>query len=54
MTASQAAELRRRWTQQASPACEHRDLRLEYTENGYLTGNYNCVTCGTAVVQVPK
>ena len=54
MTASQAAELRMKWAEQANPACEHRDLRLEHTETGYLTGNYNCVTCGSAVVQLPK
>ena len=54
MTVQQAAELRMKWTEQANPSCEHRDLRLEHTDFGYLTGNYDCVVCGFAVVQVPK
>ena len=50
MTTNQAAELRKKWEQQAnSPTCEHHDLELERSDNGYLTGNYNCVVCGKAV-----
>ena len=52
MTATQAAELRTKWNQRTdSPPCEHINLELEWTDTGYLTGNYNCIICGTAAAQ---
>jgi len=55
MTVSQAAELQMKWRERVNPPpCEHHDLKLERTDTGYLTGNYNCVVCGAAVFQVPK
>jgi hypothetical protein len=29
--------------------CEHQHLKLEETDNGYLTGNYRCIDCGEPV-----
>ena len=52
MTAIQAAELRKKWNQRMDPApCEHLNLELEWSDNQYLTGNYICIVCGTAVVK---
>lgn len=52
MTVSQAVELRLKWKERVNfPPCEHLDLKLERTDNGYLTGNYNCIVCGEAVAQ---
>ncbi len=50
MTMSQAAELRTKWMEREnSPPCEHLNLKLEWNDNGYLTGNYNCIVCGRTV-----
>ena len=39
----------RRWV---SPVkCKHVVLLLERSDNGYLTGNYVCTTCGEQVIQ---
>ena len=47
MTTSQAAALRVKWQQRDNPpACEHLNLELEWTDTGFLTGNYNCIVCG--------
>lgn len=47
MTTSQAAELRVKWKQRTdTPKCEHLNLELEWSDNGYRTGNYNCILCG--------
>lgn len=47
MTVTRAAELRMKWKEQVNPPpCEHHDLKLERTDTGYLTGNYNCIVCG--------
>lgn len=52
MTAAQAAELRIQWQQRVNrPPCEHIDLKLERTDTGYLTGNYNCIVCDETVIQ---
>ena len=52
MTTIQADELRSKWRRQVNPPpCEHQDLKLERTETGYLTGNYNCIVCGETVRQ---
>ena len=53
MTTTQAAALRQKWNQRTNQDCEHKMLELETSEQGYLTGNYNCVFCGAAVVQKP-
>jgi len=51
MTTSQAAELRVKWKQHVdAPACEHLNLELEWSDNGYLTGYYNCIVCGHPVL----
>ena len=55
MTTTQGAELRAKWRERINPPpCEHLTLKLERTETGYLTGNYNCTVCGEAVAQVNK
>ena len=52
MTMTQAAELRVKWKMRVDPPpCEHLNLELERSDNGYLTGNYNCIVCGEAVAQ---
>ncbi len=52
MTVTQAAELRVKWKQRVNPTpCDHLSLELERSDNGYLTGNYICIVCGTAVAQ---
>ena len=54
MTTTQAAALRVKWAQRRDqPKCEHLTLELEWSEGGYVTGNYNCIVCGSAVVQKP-
>jgi hypothetical protein len=54
MTTSQAAELRVKWQQREHPPkCEHLNLEL-WSDNGYLTGNYNCIVCGEAAAQKVK
>ena len=52
MTVAQAAELWMKWQERVNPQpCEHLTLELERSDNGYLTGNYICIVCGTAVAQ---
>jgi hypothetical protein len=52
MTATQAAELRVKWKQRVKPSpCEHLNLELERSDNGYLTGNYTCIVCGEVAAQ---
>jgi hypothetical protein len=54
MTTSQAAELRVKWQQREHPPkCEHLNLEL-WSDNGYLTNNYNCIVCGEAAAQKVK
>jgi len=49
---SQAATLRVKWNQRKDPpTCEHLNLELEWSDSGYVTGNYNCIVCGYPVVQ---
>ena len=55
MTTTQAAELRVKWNLRVDPPkCEHLNLELEWSDNGYLTGNYNCIVCGASVAQKHK
>jgi len=55
MTMSQAAALRVKWKQRNNPPkCEHLNLELEWSDTGYLTGNYNCIVCGEAVTTTQK
>ena len=50
MTTAQAAELRVKWNLRVDPPqCEHLNLELEWSDNGYVTGNYNCILCGESV-----
>jgi hypothetical protein len=49
MTKAQAFKLQATWHQMGSPFCDHLNLDLERTEDGYLTGNYRCLACGDAV-----
>ena len=52
MTTIQAAELRVKWKlRKDAPPCEHLNLELEWSENGYRTGFYDCIVCGERVVQ---
>lgn len=55
MTTTQAAELRLKWKEKArQPPCEHLNLELEWTENGFRTGYYSCIVCGEQVVRGPQ
>jgi hypothetical protein len=55
MTITQAAELRVKWQQRVDPLpCEHLNLEMEWSDNGYATGSYNCIVCGEAVVHKHK
>ena len=52
MTVTQAAELRMKWKPRVDPlSCEHLNLELEWSDNGYLMGNYNGIVCGTAAAK---
>jgi hypothetical protein len=52
MTRAEASAVREKWQQQvAPPACEHPNQELEVSEEGYLTGNYHCRTCGVPVAK---
>lgn len=52
MTATQAAALRMKWNERMDPQPgEHLNLGLERSDHRYLTGNYICIVCGTAVAQ---
>ena len=55
MTVTQAAELRMKWKPRVDPlSCEHLNLELEWSDNGYLMGNYNGIVCGTAAAKKNK
>jgi hypothetical protein len=55
MTITQAAELRVKWQQRVDPLpCEHLNLEMEWSDNGYSTGSYNCIVCGEAIVHKHK
>jgi hypothetical protein len=55
VTTAQAAELRVKWNLRVDPEeCEHLNLELEWSDNGYMTGNYNCILCGESVAQKPN
>jgi hypothetical protein len=52
MTKTEAAKLRKSWKMLGNPVkCKHVVLLLERSDNGYLTGNYVCTTCGAQVIQ---
>jgi len=52
VTTSQATELRVKWTQRVdAPPCEHLNLEREWSDNGYVTGNYKCIVCGEMVAR---
>ena len=52
MTKTEATKLRESWKLLPHPIkCEHIVLLLERSDNGYLTGNYICTTCGAEVMQ---
>ena len=52
MTKTEAAKLRKSWKLLGNPVkCKHVVLLLERSDNGYLTGNYVCTTCGEQVMQ---
>jgi hypothetical protein len=51
MTKTQAAELQAKWNRHVKypRLCEHRNIDMERSEDGYVTGSYRCTTCGDAV-----
>ena len=52
MTKTEAKRLRESWKKLDNPIkCTHMVLILERSDNGYLTGNYICTTCGTEIMQ---
>jgi hypothetical protein len=50
MTTTEAGRLQKRWITLKNPKCDHMVLLLERTDNGHLTGNYVCTTCGEEVM----
>lgn len=55
MNTTQAAELRVKWKERRELAmCEHLNLELEWTDNGFRTGFYDCIVCGEHVVRQPR
>ena len=54
MREDQAKIKREEWAAKGSPACEHRTLKLLYTVEHYITGDYVCVDCGECVGKVSK
>jgi len=51
MTDGEAQILRDTWTKWGDALCRHKNLELESTEDGYLTGNYHCTECGARVAK---
>ena len=54
MREDQANIKREEWAAKGSPPCEHRTLKLLYTVENYITGDYVCVECGEQVGKVLK
>jgi hypothetical protein len=50
---SEQAEGSMELTNPPSSDCKHLTLELEASHTGYLTGNYRCVACGTAIPKQP-
>jgi hypothetical protein len=51
MTKTQAAELRAKTTTSAFPPCEHPNLGLESSDDGYLTGDYHCIDSSETIAK---
>ena len=50
MTWAQACALPKTTRQDVeSLPCEHQHLKLEESDDGYLTGDYHCLACGNAM-----
>jgi hypothetical protein len=54
MREDQAQKKREEWEAKESPPCEHRTLKLLYTLDNYITGDYVCIECGELVGKVSK
>jgi hypothetical protein len=46
MREDQARATQEEWKAKGSPPCEHRTLKLLYTVENYITGDYVCIECG--------
>jgi hypothetical protein len=46
MTKKEIEELREKWKKSGDPPCNHPELELLKTDEGYLTGDLHCKTCG--------
>lgn len=52
MTTSEAIRLQKLWKLLRYPLkCQHKVQLLERSEEGHLTGNYVCTTCGAVVIR---
>jgi hypothetical protein len=49
MREDQAKIKREDWKAKGSPPCQHRTLKLLYTVENYITGDYVCFECGELV-----
>jgi len=45
---------REEWKAKGNPPCEHRTLKLLYTVENYITGDYVCIECGALIGKVSK
>jgi hypothetical protein len=54
MREDQAKLKREEWKAKGSPPCQHRTLKLLYTVENYITGDYVCSECGELVGKVSK
>jgi len=54
MREDQAKIKRAEWAAKGRPPCEHRTLKLLYTVENYITGDYVCAKCGEQVGKVLK
>jgi hypothetical protein len=54
MREDQAKVKREEWNAKGRPPCKHPTLRLLYTLENYITGDYVCVECGELVDKVSK
>jgi len=54
MREDQAKIKREEWAAKERPPCEHRTLKLLYTVENYITGDYVCIECGEQVGKVLK
>lgn len=50
MTGDESQKLRDAWKIRGASLCDHKLLELERMPDGYVTGNYYCMSCGESVI----